>query len=384
MKTVVLSSNTSWYLYNFRMSTLRALVGKGYRVVCLAPEDEYSQRLESELKCKWLPLKMDNQGNNPFRDAALIFQFWRYYREIKPVAACHFTIKNNVYGTWAARANRIPAINNIPGLGTAFMRKGPVSAIVRLLYKTSQGFAQTVFCQNEDDLKQLRDHGLVPADRLKLIPGSGVDLNRYRPALHRVLNDRPFLFLYAGRMLLDKGLRELRQAMQILNDNGHRCRLWLCGFANVENVSAMSESQLTEWAEEPYIEWLGPSDRMEDIYNEIDCVVLPSYREGIPRSLLEAGAMAIPVITTNTPGCRTVVTDGYNGFLCEAKNVRSLAEAMEKMMSISQAERTLLGKNGRDHVETKYNETLVVDATIQAIESAIKLNVSDRHGNPQR
>jgi hypothetical protein len=142
-------------LYNFRASTIRRLVADGYRVVCLSPKDDYSQKLMQDLGCEWLPLVMDNKGSNPFKDAGLVFQFWRYYRWLKPVAALHFTIKNNVYGTWAARSLGVPAINNISGLGTAFIRNGLVPAIVRLLYKTSQPLAHRVFCQNEDDFAQL-------------------------------------------------------------------------------------------------------------------------------------------------------------------------------------------------------------------------------------
>lgn len=369
--TITISANTSWYLYNFRASTIRRLLAEGYRVVCLSPADDYSQKLITDLGCEWLPLVMNNQGSNPFKDAGLVHQFWRHYRALKPVAALHFTIKNNVYGTWAARALSVPVINNVSGLGTAFIRTGLVSAIVRLLYKTSQPLAHRVFCQNEDDLNQLAENRLVPRERLELLPGSGVDLERFSPGL-REPRSGTFRFLYAGRMLADKGLNELIAAVRMINAKGLQCSLWLSGFPDVENVSAISQQQLSEWSEEAGIEWMGPSDVMEKVYAAVDCVVLPSYREGMPRSLLEAGAMGLPVVTTNVPGCRNVVRDGYNGLLCEVKDSTSLMQAMLKMLALPDDERARMGENGRTLVAERFGEHLVVEATMRAVESAVQ------------
>lgn len=371
MPTITISSNTSWYLYNFRASTIRRLLAQGYRVVCLSPEDDYSPKLIDDLGCEWLPLVMNNQGSNPFTDANLVYQFWRHYRALRPAAALHFTIKNNVYGTWAARVLGVPAINNVSGLGTAFIRSGLVSAIVRLLYKTSQPLAYRVFCQNEDDLDQLSRRGLVPLDRLELLPGSGVDLKRFNPGLKEPRRGT-FRFLYAGRMLADKGLNELVAAVRAINADGLRCSLWLSGFANAGNLSAISHRQLSAWGEEPGIEWLGPSDFMEKVYAAVDCVVLPSYREGTSRSLLEAGAMGLPVVATDVPGCRNIVTDGYNGLLCEVKSSASLRDAMQNMLALGNDERARMGENGRALVSRKFDEQLVVDATLLAVESALQ------------
>jgi glycosyltransferase involved in cell wall biosynthesis len=371
MKTVSLSSNTSWYLYNFRASTIRRLLAEGFHVVCISPQDDYSQRLRNDLGCDWLPLVMHNQGSNPFRDAALAYQFWRYYRKLKPAAALHFTIKNNVYGTWAALATGVPAINNVSGLGTAFIRRSLVSIIVRLLYRASQPFAYRVFCQNEEDMAQLVTNKLVPMDRLELLPGSGVDLERFKPELKRE-HDGPFRFLYAGRMLADKGLLELMTATRAINKEHVQCHLWLSGFADADNVSAISVTKLSQWGEEPGVHWLGPSDAMEEIYAQTDCVVLPSYREGMPRSLLEAGAMGLPVVATDVPGCRTIVEDGFNGLLCAARNSESLQKAMQKILLMSATERLTMGANGRTLVSQKYSEHLVVEATMRAVESAVK------------
>jgi glycosyltransferase involved in cell wall biosynthesis len=369
VNTVCLSANTSWYLYNFRAATIRALARAGYRVVCLSPEDAYSQKLVDELPCVWLPLTMDNQGNNPLADLHLFWQFYRHYRRLRPSAALHFTIKNNIYGTWAARLNSVAAINVISGLGTAFIRSGVVPGIARLLYRSSQRFAQHIFCQNPEDLQLLIQQRVAPGERISLLPGSGVDLTRFNPSL-REPPATPFVFLYAGRMLADKGLHELISAVHTLNADGFDCRLWLSGFADVQNLSAISATQLSAWGMDPAIDWLGPTDAMQTVYAKVDCVVLPSYREGLPRSLLEAGAMGLPVVTTDVAGCRTVVEDGYNGILCEAKNGRALADAMKKMLQLSPAQRFQMGANGRQRVAAYYSEQRVVDATLVAVQQA--------------
>lgn len=369
LKTITLSANTSWYLFNFRGSTIRTFLDHGYRVVCLSPPDEYSARLH-EIGCKWLPLPMDNKGANPVDDALMIIRLWRYYRSLRPCVAFHFTIKNNIYGTWAAKALGIPAINNVSGLGTAFIHNSPVSLVIRLLYRLSQPMAYRVYCQNDEDYSFLAESGLVSPCKLALLPGSGVDVQRFHPGL-RVEHYGPFCFLYAGRMLADKGLHELIAAISQINADGERCNLWLCGFAGSDNVSAIPLATLKSWNTLPGVRFLGASDHMEKVYAQVDAVVLPSYREGMPRCLLEAGAMGLPVVATNVPGCRNIVTDGLNGLLCNASDVDSLYDALEKMLSLSNEDRERMGAAGRQRVVDEYDEQLVISAALVGIESAI-------------
>ncbi|MEM9255721.1 MAG: glycosyltransferase family 4 protein [Pseudomonadota bacterium] len=369
MRVVTLSANTSWYLYNFRASTLAALIENGYRVVCLSPEDDYSLRLQHEFGCEWRALKMHNFGQNPVADLQLVWQLSKQYRELRPVVALHYTIKNNVYGTWAARLGGIPAVNTVSGLGTSFIRPGVIGAVVRLLYRTSQPMAHRVFCQNEDDLELLVGSGLLSAAKVELIPGSGVDLKRFHPRLRSVSGGQ-FRLMYAGRMLEDKGLRELIAAIRRVNDPSVRCTLMLVGFADAANLSAITGEELAKWGSEPGIEWLGPRDDMEAMYANADCVVLPSYREGMPRSLLEAGAMGLPVIATDVPGCKNLITDGYNGLLCQARDSVSLEAAIRKMLAMLPQERAKMGDNGRAHVATHFDQERVVSATLRAVDSA--------------
>ena len=370
--TIALSANTSWYLFNFRASTIRALVAAGYRVVCLSPPDDFGPRL-AQLGAEWQPLTMDNAGTHPAHDMVLLVRFIRHYRALRPAVAFHFTIKNNVYGTWAARALGIPAVNNVSGLGTAFIRPGPVAAVVRALYRLSQPLAHRVFCQNAEDFEMLSARGLVPSDRLQLLPGSGVDLQRFHPRL-RVARapGAPLRLLYAGRMLADKGLHELLEAVLRLNAGGVRCQLSLCGFAGVSNVSAIDQATLQAWAQRPGVHWLGPSDDMPSVYAQADAVVLPSYREGMPRSLLEAAAMALPAVATNVPGCRHIVRNGENGLLCQARSADSLHAALEHLLAMTDDDRAAMGAAGRARVEAEFDELLVVKAALGVVDEVLR------------
>ena len=367
MRTITLSANTSWYLYNFRGSTIRALTESGYRVVCLSPQDAHSHLL-AEHGAQWRALPMDNEGTHPVRDLALVLRLWRHYRYLKPVAAFHFTVKNNVYGTWAARLLGIPSINNVSGLGTAFIRQGWVGKVVRLLYKTSHPFAFRVFCQNMDDHALLLEQRLIPTSKLFLLPGSGVKLDRFHPSLKKPRAEgAPLRLLYAGRMLADKGLHELIEAVDRINADGVRCTLTLCGFAGAENVSAIQESQLQAWGQHPGICWHGPSDDMPQVFANADVVVLPSYREGMPRTLLEAGAMGLPSVATDVPGCRHIIGHGVNGLLCTVKDAQSLQSALEDMLSMTDAQREALGMAARKRVEAEFDEALVVQAALDVV-----------------
>ena len=381
MPCVVLSSNTSWYLYNYRKNTIRAFQAKGFQVVCLSPPDSHSSKLTGELAAVHYPLVMDNQGNNPLRDLLLFFRFLYCYIRLRPVATFHFTIKNNVYGTLAAALLGIPSINNISGLGTAFIHTSWVSRVVRGLYRISQPFAFRVFCQNEEDFALLDENHLVPRANLYQLPGSGVDLESFRPATSSETSARgeqsvcdeqkaTFRFLFLGRMLADKGLTELVAAFKDLRSQ-QPVELWLAGSSEASNSSAITAQQLQEWQQDAGIRWLDHSDRPQDLLAQVDCVVLPSYREGLPRSLLEANAMALPAVTTDVPGCRAVIQHNHNGLLCKPRDVASLRDAMRAMAVMPAADRKRMGEAGRKLVEENFDEKIVIDHYLTALIEAV-------------
>ncbi|MCF8108714.1 MAG: glycosyltransferase family 4 protein [Desulfohalobiaceae bacterium] len=291
-QTIAISANTSWYLYNFRKSLIQRLQASIFDVVAVAPNDAYSEKLQG-LVSAYYPLKMDANGTSIHRDLLTCYAYYRTYRRIKPALVLQYTPKTNIYGTLAARWAKIPCINNIAGLGTAFLRSGLLPWLVRGLYKGSQPHAFRLFFQNPDDLATFSRYRLVPQDRIVLLPGSGVDVQHFSP---RERNGRDsFTFLLLGRLLWDKGVGEYVEAARILKNRDHSLCFQLLGQMNPSNPRSVGKDQLGQWQEEGLIEWLGEVEDVRPSIAEADCVVLPSYREGTPRSLLEAAAMAKPL-----------------------------------------------------------------------------------------
>ena len=285
--------------------------------------------------------------------------------ELRPAAFLGFTIKPNIYGTLAAKSLKIPAIPNVSGLGTAFIGGGPLERIVAGLYRVAFRGLRSVFFQNPDDQALFIERRIIRADQAKLIPGSGIDLDRYRPV---PIPDGPFTFLLIARLLGDKGVREYVAAAKLLRPTMPGVRFHLLGPLDEQNRTAIARAELDEWVADGSIEYLGPAEDIRPAIAQASAVVLPSYREGMPRSLLEAAAMGRPLVATDVPGCRHLVDEGVTGFLCEAKNAASLADALQKMVHASPAERQAMGETARKRVQAEFSESLVIRAYLDALE----------------
>jgi glycosyltransferase involved in cell wall biosynthesis len=366
---VVLVSNTSWYIYNFRRGLVVSLRERGFEVCVVTPSDEYSPRLV-DLGCKHFPITMDNKGSNPIRDAMTILDFYRLYGSIKPHLIYQNTIKPNIYGSIAAGLLGIPVINTITGLGTAFLKDDLRQKLVRMLYRISQRGAFRIFFQNEEDQRMFVQAGLVPAGRDVYIPGSGVDLQRFD---FKPLAERSSLrFLLIARLLRDKGVVEYVEAARMLKRKYPEAEFQLLGFLDADNHSAVSREEVDQWVAEGVVNYLGKTDNVVPFMEAADCVVLPSYREGLPKTLIEAAAVGRPLVATDVVGCRDVVKDGFNGFLCEAKSAQSLADALERMLGLSLPQRQLLADNGRRFVEENYDERLVIRKYMACAEQLVQ------------
>lgn len=366
---LLISINTAWNLKNFREGLIKALVARGYEVLAVAPKDEWATQLQT-LGCRYLPLPMDNKGTHPVRDSLLLLRFFMLLRAERPDVFLGYTVKPNVYGSLAAHALRIPVINNVAGLGTVFMKGGWLNQLVQGLYRVALSRSSRVFFQNEDDRQLFVSRGLVSEDVADRLPGSGVDLAKFQPI---PLPARQVVrFLLIGRMLWDKGVGEYVEAARMLNQRGIHAECCLLGFLDVQNPAAISRKQMDDWVAEGVVRYLGVSDNVREEISQSDCVVLPSfYREGTPRTLLEAAAMARPIVTTDSVGCRDVVDDGVNGYLCKPKDAADLADKMERIVSISPAEREAMGLRGREKVERQFDEEIVIRKYLEAIEIAI-------------
>ncbi|CAN6134373.1 RfaG Glycosyltransferase [Methylophilaceae bacterium] len=372
---VIIALNSSWNLHNFRTGLIRALVAEGYEVVAVAPDDAYSARL-SELGCRFVALPMDNQGTHPLRDLQLFLRFWLLLRRERPDVLLAYTVKPNVYGSLAAGLLGIPVVNNIAGLGAVFIKGGLLVRLVRGLYRLALRRSAKVFFQNGDDRALFIDAGLVKPQQTDLLPGSGINLTRFSANEKSSMsiannNGRAFRFLLIARMLRDKGVVEYVAAAKQIRARWPNVEFGLLGFLDVQNPAAISTEEMNAWVAAGDVRYLGLSDDVRLEIAQADCIVLPSYREGTPRTLLEAAAMAKPIVTTDAVGCREVVDDGVNGYLCQVRDANDLAAKMQAMLGLSVAERASMGQAGRKKMELQFDEKIVIDKYLQVVSELI-------------
>ncbi|MFL3653300.1 MAG: glycosyltransferase family 4 protein [Pseudoalteromonas sp.] len=368
MNNIVITANTSWYVYNFRKNTIRALIESGFSVVVVAPRDEYSEKLQ-ELGCSFINIRIDSGGTNPVNDLKTFYDFYKIYKSAKIDIVLNFTPKNNIYSTLAARLAGVKSINNIAGLGTLFISESFASKIARVLYKYSQSKADFIFFQNEDDRALFKSHKIAQNVKSDRLPGSGADLSRF--IVSPAPDDGVTRFLLIARMLFDKGIGQYVDAARALKKQyGDAVEFRLLGFLDVDNPSAVSKAQMNTWVDEGVVNYLGTSDNVEAEIAQVDCMVLPSYyREGVPKSLLEAGAMGKPIVTTDNVGCRETVDDAYNGFICEPRSTESLTDALNKIVAMSHEQRLVLGNNSRIKIEQEFDEKIVIQKYLLALSS---------------
>ncbi len=361
---VAIVLNTSWNIYNFRMNFIQAMQAKGYEVHTISPADDYTPFL-IEAGCIHHPVKMDSRGANPIKDSALIFELWSIYRKIRPDIILHYTIKPNVYGTLAAAMLKIPVINNVCGLGTVFLKDNLVSNIAIALYKLAFRFPKKVFFQNPEDLDLFVNRGLSPGGTADLLPGSGIDLEKFKPEGYK--RNESFTFLLISRLITDKGVLEYIEAVKKLKTKGINARFQILGAKDPEHKRGIKLPVIDEWIRTNTIEYLGTSNDVRKFINQADCIVLPSYREGTPRTLLEAASSGKPIIATDVPGCHQVVHHNFNGLLCQMKDANDLAEKMNTMSDLDDATLKQFGENGRKKMELEYDESRVINKYLEAL-----------------
>jgi len=365
-RKIVLSSNTSWSIFNFRFGLIKELL-KNYEVIVVAPKDEYSEKL-IDLGCKYYDIYIDRKGTNPINDLKAFWQYYRLYKKIKPDITLHFTIKPNIYGNFASQLLRIPVINNITGLGTLFIKKNFITYLAEIMYKIA--FRNSfVFFQNKEDKELFVQKKLVK--RYDVLPGSGINVEKFKP-IKIEKKDNIFKFLLIARMIWDKGVREYVEAAKFVRQKYKNVEFLLLGPVGVDNPTAIPKEQIDKWQKEGLVKYLGTTDDVRNMIAMADCVVLPSYREGMPKALLEAAAMEKPLIATNIAGCKEVVEDGINGYLCRVKDSKDLADKMEKMLNLSEDKRRAMGKAGRQKIINQFDENIVIKKYLKIISQILK------------
>ena len=333
---------------------------QGAEIVVIAPLDKYINYLNQFDSVRHIPLKkLHRKSVNPYYDFKLFQEFAQIYKKEKPDLVLHFTIKPNIFGNLAAKFCNIPSICAVTGLGYAFLHNGWVERISTWLYRFSFSFAKKVIFENQDDRTLFIEKKIIKAEQGIAIKGCGIDLNHYKPLLPENKPKNKIIFTFIGRLLYDKGILEFVEAAKIIKKRHTNVQFWVVGEIDKENPATASEEQLLEWVnEKTIIEW-GPSADVRQQIRNSDCIVLPSYSEGSPRVLQEAIGMARPIIATDVAGCREIVQEGENGFLCKVKDVNSLVGGMEKFIQLSENQQVAMGKKGRVLAEKYFDEKII-------------------------
>lgn len=369
---ILLFANTDWYLYNFRRSLAMALCEAGHEVLLVSPDGPYGERLRA-LGLRWMPVALRRRSLNPLREAGFVFSLVRLLRRERPDVLHNFTLKCAIYGSLAARLASVPGcVNAVTGMGYVFTSDDLKARLLRplvagLMRLTLGGQRARLILQNPDDVAFFTAGRIVHPDHIRLIPGSGVDCERFHPGPPRPPGG-PLRVLLPARLLWDKGLAEYVAAARQLRSEGRDIHFLLAGQPDPGNPASVSEHDVMRWVDEGVVEWLGHVEDMPALFRSVDVVALPSYREGLPKGLIEAGASGCVLVTTDVPGCREVVTDGVTGLRVPVSHSSLLADALRKLALDSQMRVRLAAAARREALE-KFDERIVLSKTIGVYES---------------
>ena len=369
---VAIAANSAWYILNFRDGLVRALQDKGYQPIVIAPADPaVDGRMPGGIER--IAFKVDRSGTNPLADLRLLWSYASALRRSRPVALLSFTVKPNIYGAIAGWVQGVPAIPTVSGLGTVFIGGGLLKRFVTLLYKAALRRSPAVLFENSNDRDLFVAAGIVEEGRCKVVPGSGINLSSF---CARDLPAGAPTFLLIARLLGDKGVREYVEAARGLRESHPGWRFQLLGALDPGNRTAISRQEIEAWSAEGVVDYLGETADVRPYIAAASVVVLPSYREGLPKSLLEGAAMGRPLVATDVPGCRELVAEGVNGFLCDARSAGSLAGAMRKMGKCSPQRQAEMGQAGRRMVEARFDERIVVGEYLALLEAVCARNAA--------
>jgi glycosyltransferase involved in cell wall biosynthesis len=363
---IALVANTAWSIYRFRLGLAHTLKKKGFEVLLIAPNDAYAALLIRE-SFTFVPIEMRQHRANIWSELSIVHQLYSIYRRYKPVIVFHYTIKPNIYGSIAARLLGIPCVAVVTGLGQFLSnRSWMAQQCLDALYRVGCACSSAVWFLNHDDRQIFLDRNIVQATKIQVLPSEGIDVELFRPPATSEPPSQP-VFLFAGRLLREKGILLFVEAARRIRLVRPDVRFQVLGFIDTENPDSVSHAVVKNWIANQWIEYLGESDDVATYIADCSCLVLPSYREGVPRTLLEAASMAKPIITSNSVGCREVVEHGVNGFLCTPGNIEHLIETIVYFLQLSISEQVLLGQRGRQMVINTFNEQVVVQHYINAL-----------------
>ncbi len=380
-------ANTDYYLYHFRSALIKELVARGVEVYTVAPKGEFVSLL-GELGTTFIPWSLERSSFNPAKEFRSLASLILVYKNIRPTLAHHFTIKPNIYGPIAAKMNRVSlSISSITGLGYIFTGNDaegmPVRSMISWLNRIAFSFSDAITFQNRDDQDTFRNFNIMlPTSKVHFIPGgSGINTAFFNPLAidkrsvsmlkkNLGVDSNTFVVLLIGRMLWHKGIGEFVECSRVLKGR-YPVKFLLVGPEDNGNLASIPLERLLAWENEGCIQYLNMRRDIRELLALSDVVVLPSYREGIPRVLLEAAAMGKPIVATDVPGCRDVVDHGTNGFLVQSKDSNALALAIEQLL-LSEEMRQRFGDAGRRKAVQEFDEGKLVSRMIDLYDVMLK------------
>ena len=372
---IIFTANQAMALYKFRLGAMLHFKQLGFEVIAIAPDDNFGPKIKKK-GIQFIPVDMDTHQTNPFRDIRLLLHFYQLYRQLRPSIIFHYTIKPNIYGNLAAKfAGSIPTISIVPGRGYTFQKVNWLFRLVKMLYNVSLRYTKEVWFLNKEDRNFFINEGLIPDKKATVLPGEGVDTSYYSPSQYAASDSKDGItFLLSGRMLWEKGVGEFVQAARIVLKKYPTTKFHLLGFLDPKDKRVVPVETVQKWVANGIVSFMGVAEDVRFYFEQADCFVLPSYYgEGLPRTLLEAASMEIPLITSNHRGCRRAVIHGENGFLCQPKDPIDLANKMMEFIQLSKEEQKVMGKKGRQLIKSKFDEKILVDIYTKKIEELLNL-----------
>ncbi len=363
MKKILILTNHSYMFYRFRKELTAELLKKN-EVVIGTPFVGHEDDLAA-MGAKCIETPLNRRGTNPLEDKKLIRQYRSLLREEKPDLVVTYSIKPNIYAGAACQKAGVPYCANVQGIGTAFQKKS-TAFLVTGMYRRGLRGAHAVFFENEGNAKEFERRGICTPERQCVLRGAGVNLGIYHSDVKPESPDGKIHFLYMGRIMKEKGMDEIIGAVKRLGEADVPLILDIVGFYEDEY-----EQEVKELEKKGLARFYGFTKNPKPYYEKCDCVILPSYHEGMSNVLLEAASMSRPVITSDIPGCREAVEDGVSGILCDVRDEESLYQAMVRFAQMDDEEREMMGRCGRWRMEQMFDKYSVVRETVRVLEEAM-------------
>lgn len=364
-KKIAVLENNLLSTYTMREALMLRLRDEGYEIFVITHTNKFVSIVE-----KWgiRVLHIGSSNENPVAVMRYMYQLHKALRKIKPDVCLTFSIRPAIWGNIVTGALRIPTVTNITGTGPLFISDSFVYKTARAMYRFVLRKTRKVFFQNYDDMNLFIQRKFVTPQVAERIPGSGVDYEKFAPRPRNKKDTDPFVFLFIGRLIRDKGIFEYIEAARTIKKD-HNVVFRVIGPLWSQNLKAniITQTELHGWISEEVIDYLGEKKDVRESISESDCIVLPSYREGTSNVLLEAASMEKPAITTDTTGCREIVEDGKTGFLCRVQDSADLVDKMRKMLALTEEERRFMGSNARMKIIKEYDKEIVINAYLKTI-----------------